>query len=54
MVKKQVTALHNRPLGAGPYAFVWVDVLTQKVCEGGRVISVHALNGRGAPSPAHC
>jgi hypothetical protein len=39
----QVAAFRNRPLGRGPYAFVWVDALTQKVREGGRIINVHAL-----------
>ncbi|MEU2718700.1 transposase [Streptomyces sp. NPDC007205] len=51
---EQVTAFRNRPLDAGPYAFVWVDTLTQKVREGGRIITVHALiavgvNADGAP-----
>jgi len=32
---EQVAALRNRPLDQGPYAFVWVDALTQKVREGG-------------------
>jgi transposase-like protein len=40
---EQVAAFPNRPLDAGPYTFVWVDALTQKVREGGRVINVHAL-----------
>src|SRR4029078_13089031 len=33
----------NRPLGAGPYTFVWVDALVIKVREHGRTINVHAL-----------
>ena len=40
---EQVAAFRNRPLDAGPYAFVRVDALTQKVREGGRIINVHAL-----------
>ncbi|MGW7421776.1 transposase [Streptomyces sp. NPDC054813] len=40
---EQVAAFRNRPLEAGPYSFVWVDALTQKVREGGRIINVHAL-----------
>lgn len=40
---EQVTAFRNRPLDAGPYSFVWVDALTQKVREGGRIVNVHAL-----------
>jgi putative transposase len=37
----------NRPLDAGPYTFVWIDALTQKVREGGRTVSVHALIAAG-------
>lgn len=40
---EQVAAFRNRPLDADPYTFVWVDALTQKICEGGRIINVHAL-----------
>ncbi|MEZ7130359.1 IS256 family transposase [Nonomuraea sp. AD125B] len=32
---------------AGPYTFVWLDALTQKVREGGRTINVHALVATG-------
>lgn len=39
----QVAAFRSRPLGAGPYTFVWVDALTQKVREAGRTVIVHAL-----------
>ena len=39
-------AFRNRPLDQGPYTFVWVDALTQKAREGGRIINVHAA-GRG-------
>ncbi len=34
---EQVTVFRNRPLDAGPYTFVWMDALTQKVREGGRI-----------------
>ncbi|MER6170804.1 hypothetical protein [Streptosporangium sp. NPDC001681] len=30
-------------MNAGRYAFVWIDALTQKVREGGRTVSLHAL-----------
>ncbi|SFG80015.1 Transposase, Mutator family [Streptomyces mirabilis] len=40
---EQVAAFRNRLLDQGPCAFVWVDALTQKVREGGRIINVHAL-----------
>jgi transposase-like protein len=42
-----VTSFRSRPLDAGPYAFVWIDALTQKVCEGGRTVNVHALIATG-------
>src|SRR4051812_33921398 len=32
----QVEAFRSRPLGDGPYLFVWLDALTQKVREHGR------------------
>jgi hypothetical protein len=38
-----VAAFRDRPLDAGPYRLVWMDALTQKVREGGRVQIVHAL-----------
>jgi putative transposase len=37
----------SRPLDAGPYPFVWIDALTQKVREGGRTVNVHALIATG-------
>jgi putative transposase len=37
----------SRPLDAGPYAFVWIDALTQKVREGGRTVNVHCLIATG-------
>ncbi|MDQ1005864.1 transposase-like protein [Streptomyces sp. V4I23] len=46
-------AFRNRALDAGPYAFVWVDALTQKVREGGRIINVHALIAVGVNADGH-
>jgi putative transposase len=40
---EQVAAFRNRPLDAGPYPVIWIDALTQKVRENGRVVNVHAL-----------
>jgi putative transposase len=37
----------SRPLDRGPYTFVWIDALTQKVREGGRTVNVHALIATG-------
>jgi transposase-like protein len=39
----QVEAFRSRPLDAGPYTFLWLDALTQKVREAGRTVIVHAL-----------
>ena len=38
-----VEGFRSRTLDAGPYTFVWIDALTQKVREGGRTVNVHAL-----------
>jgi transposase-like protein len=40
-------SFRNRPLDAGPYTFVWIDALTQKVREGGRTVNVHCLIATG-------
>jgi putative transposase len=42
-----VEGFRSRGLGAGPYTFVWIDALTQKVREGGRTVNVHALIATG-------
>src|SRR5258708_12620052 len=44
---EMVTSFRSRPLDAGPYTFVWIDALTQKVREGGRTVTVHALIATG-------
>jgi putative transposase len=49
----QVTAFRSRPLDAGPYTFVWVDALTVKVREDGRVVNVHALLATGVNADGH-
>ena len=35
-----VDEFRNRPLDAGPYTYVWIDALTQRCREGGRVVNV--------------
>ena len=35
-----VEAFRSRPLDTGPYPYIWLDALTQKVREGGRVVNV--------------
>jgi putative transposase len=49
----QVGAFRERPLDAGPYTFVWVDALTDKVREEGRVVNVHALIATGVNADGH-
>ncbi len=49
----QVQAFRNRPLEAGPYAFVWVDALTRKVREDGRIVNVHVLVATGVNADGH-
>jgi transposase-like protein len=50
---EMVAGFRSRPLDAGPYTFVWVDALTQKVREGGRTVNVHALIATGVNSDGH-
>jgi transposase-like protein len=49
----QVTAFRNRALDVGPYSFVWMDALTQKVREGGRTVNVHVLVATGVNADGH-
>jgi len=42
-----VAAFRNRPLDAGPYTYVWIDALTQRVRDGGRIVNVAALVATG-------
>ena len=42
-----VEGFRSRPLDGGPYTFVWIDALTQKVREGGRTVNVHCLIATG-------
>lgn len=39
----KVAEFRERPLDAGPYRYVWIDALTQKVREAGRVVNVSAV-----------
>jgi putative transposase len=47
---ERVAEFRGRPLDSGPYTFVWMDALTQKVREGGRVVNVHCLVAVGVNS----
>lgn len=48
-----VEQFRSRPLDGGPYTFVWIDALTQKVREGGRTVTVHALVATGVNADGH-
>ena len=48
-----VEAWRSRPLDKGPYAFVWIDALTQKVREDGRIANVCALVATGVNADGH-
>jgi transposase-like protein len=39
----KVSEFRERPLDAGPYRYLWIDALTQKVRGGGRVVNVSAV-----------
>ena len=48
-----VAAWRNRPLDAGPYLFVWLDALSVKVREQGRVVNTAALVATGVNASGH-
>jgi transposase-like protein len=50
---EMVEAFRNRPLDAGPYTFVWMDALTQKVREGGRIVNVAAVIATAVNAEGH-
>ena len=49
---EMVTQFRNRPLDTGPYTYMWMDALTQKVREGGRIINVAVVIAVGEPRRA--
>ena len=42
-----VEAFRSRPLDGGPYTYVWLDALTQKVREAGRIVNVACVIATG-------
>jgi len=42
-----VEAFRSRPLEAGPYTYLWLDAMTQKVREAGRVVNVAVVIATG-------
>ena len=49
----EVEAFRSRPLDAGPYTYVLVDALTQKVREGGRIVNVAVVIATGVNADGH-
>ena len=47
-----VDAFLSRPLDGGPYPYVWLDALTQKVREDGRIVNVSVVIATGVEVPA--
>ena len=39
----KVAEFRERPLDSGPYRYLWIDAVTQRVREGGRVVNVSAV-----------
>jgi putative transposase len=50
---EQVTAFRARPLDQAPYTYVWIDALTQRVREDGRIVNVSALIATGVNADGH-
>ena len=48
-----VAAWRSRPLDAGPYPFVWIDALSMKVREGGRVCTTAVLVATACNADGH-
>jgi len=44
---QSVEAFRTRPLDGGPYTYVWMDALTQKVREGGRIVNIACVVATG-------
>jgi putative transposase len=50
---EQVAAFRNRPLDAGPYSYMFLDALTQRVREGGRIVNVACVVAVGVNADGH-
>jgi len=48
-----VAEFRNRPLDAGPYRYLWIDRVTQRVREGGRVVNVTAVIATAVNAEGH-
>ena len=52
-LNEQVTAFRTRPLKAGSYSYVFLDALTQRVREGGRIVNVACVVAVGVNADGH-
>ena len=50
---KEVEAFRSRPLDAGPYTYVWLDAMVQKVREAGRIQNVAVVIATGVNAEGH-
>ncbi len=50
---EDVAAFRTRPLDAGPYTFVWLDALSLKCREGGRIANVAAVVATAVNADGH-
>ena len=48
-----VAEFRNRPLDAGPYRYLWIDGVTQRVREGGRAVNVTAVIATAVNAEGH-
>lgn len=48
-----VASFRNRPLDDGPYTFLWLDAMTQRCREGGRVVNVATVIATGVNGNGH-
>lgn len=48
-----VSSFRNRPLDDGPYTFLWLDAMTQRCREGGRVVNVATVIATGVNGDGH-
>lgn len=48
-----VESFRGRPLDQGPYTYVWLDALTQKCREGGRIVNVATVVATGVNVEGH-
>lgn len=50
---KIVEEFRNRPLDTGPYTYLWLDALTQRVREGGRIVNIATVTAIAVNKDGH-